>query len=69
MNDSSRQPGGSPADSDAKRREHEADKLGDMRGDTQRGGRLPSDEVDTGDAPRPADGDAKSGIPSRSFNL
>ncbi len=51
------------------RREHEADALGDMRGDAQRGGRLPTDEVDTGDAPRPADGDARSGIPSRSFNL
>jgi len=60
---------GSPSGEESVRREHEADELGDMRGDAQRGGRLPTDEVDTGDAPRPADDDARSGIPSRSFNL
>ena len=49
--------------------ERAADRLGDMKGDPQRGGRLPEDEVDTGDEPRPADEDARSGIPSRSFNL
>lgn len=46
-----------------------ADRLGDMSGDPQRGGRLPEAENDAGDEPRPADEDAKSGIPSRSFNL
>jgi hypothetical protein len=50
-------------------RERAADRLGDMKGDPQRGGRLPDDEIDTGDKPRPADEDARSGIPSRTFNL
>jgi hypothetical protein len=54
---------------DDKRKEQEADRLGDMSGDAQRGGRLPNDEVDTGKEPRPADKDAHDGIPSKTFNL
>ncbi len=50
-------------------REQAADRLGDMKGDPQRGGRLPEDGIDTGDEPRPADESARAGIPSRSFNL
>lgn len=47
----------------------QADREGDISGDPQRGGRMPSAEGDSSDEPRPADDSAKSAIPSRSFNL
>ena len=50
--------------------ESQADRRGDQAGDAQRGGRLPTAEGDSADSePRPADERARSGIPSRSFNL
>ncbi len=52
--------------SDERKRE---DRLGDMSGDPQRGGRLPQPEAEAGNKPRPADESARSGIPSRSFDL
>lgn len=55
--------------SDEKRNEEQADRLGDMNGDAQRGGRTPDPQADAGKEPRPADKDAHDAIPSRSFNL
>lgn len=62
MNDGNRR-------SDVEREREHADRLGNRNGDPQRGGRLPTAESEAGDEPRPADEDAKSAIPSRSFNL
>jgi|GEM_PF-4177631 len=46
-----------------------ADRIGDMGGDPQRGGRTPEEGEESGDGPRPADESARSAIPSRTFNL
>ena len=54
---------------DDKNAKEQADRLGDQAGDPQRGGRLPTAEGDGSDEPRPADESARSGIPSKSFNL
>lgn len=56
-------------DEELRARESEVDRQGDQSGDPQRGGRLPSAQGDKSDEPRPADDSARSGIPSRSFNL
>jgi hypothetical protein len=61
--------GEATGDGARQRKEQEADLRGNRDGDPQRGGRLPDSDVDTGDEPRPADDSARSGIPSRSFNL
>ena len=51
-------------------RESPEDRRGDRDGDPQRGGRLPTAGAGAGDdEPRPADEEARGGIPSRSFNL
>lgn len=56
-------------DDSKKTDEQNADRQGDIAGDPQRGGRLPTAEGDKGDEPRPADESARSAIPSKSFNL
>jgi hypothetical protein len=57
-------------DEEALRAEESAeDRRGDQAGDAQRGGRLPTADGDDDREPRPADEAARSGIPSRSFNL
>ena len=70
MNEADKRPTDAACDDEALRaRESEADRQGDQAGDAQRGGRLPSAEGQDDEAPRPADEHARSGIPSRSFNL
>lgn len=54
---------------DSKRKDRAEDRIGDMSGDAQRGGRPSENDADTGKPPRPADEAAHEGIPSRSFNL
>lgn len=54
---------------DQDKRDEREDRIGNMSGDAQRGGRPAENEADTGKAPRPADDQAHEGIPSRSFNL